>query len=172
MKIQEMQTLFDYNVWANNRILNACRQVSPEQYIAPANLSYGGLRGTLLHTLDAERGWRMRCQHNENAPDLVEADFPNLEGLQKFWAEEEAAWQGYLSGLTDENLTSVIRYTVDNGEVRQRVIWHCLVHVVNHGTQHRSESAILLTNYGSSPGDLDFTLFLTEKGYSTVTSGH
>jgi len=172
MKIQELQTLFAYNTWANNRILNACLQVTPEQLIAPANLSYGGLRGTLVHTLDAEHGWRMRCQHNQASEDLVESNFPNFETLQKYWAEEEAAWQGYLAGLTDEDLTTVIRYTVDNDEVRQRVIWHCLVHVVNHGTQHRSESAILLTNYGASPGDLDFTVFLLENGYSTSTSGH
>ena len=43
---------------------------------------------------------------------------------------------------------------------RDRILWHCLYHVVNHGTQHRSEAAALLTDYGSSPGDLDFTLFL------------
>ena len=71
--------------------------------------------------------------------------------------------RAYLASLQDDDLDGLLRYTTDQGERRERVLWHCLLHVVNHGTQHRSEAAALLTEYGSSPGDLDFTVFLNEK---------
>ena len=38
-----------------------------------------------------------------------------------------------------------------------------MAHVVIHGTQHRSEAAILLTTAGHSPGELDLIGFFREK---------
>jgi uncharacterized damage-inducible protein DinB len=37
--------------------------------------------------------------------------------------------------------------------------WQLMVHVVNHGTQHRSEAAALLTAEDRSPGELDLMDF-------------
>ncbi len=69
----------------------------------------------------------------------------------------------YLAHLTDADLASIVRYTTDEGDKRKRVLWHCLLHVVNHGTHHRSEAAEILTGHGYSPGELDFTAFLNEQ---------
>jgi uncharacterized damage-inducible protein DinB len=43
-----------------------------------------------------------------------------------------------------------------------RLRWHLLYHVFSHGIQHRSEAAAMLTDYGQSPGNIDFTIFLSE----------
>jgi uncharacterized damage-inducible protein DinB len=164
MNIQDILTIYDYNYWANKRILAGSAKVTQEQFDAPASFPYGGLRGTLLHILDAEWGWRNFLQHNDlTVPDLNKDDFPNHAALQERWIKEEQEMRVYLSGLHDEDLSVRRHYTNSAGEPRSRILWHCLVHVVNHGTQHRGEAAALLTDYGQSPGDLDFTLFLNEN---------
>ena len=163
MKIADVQLIYDYNYWARDRILTAAAQATAEQYAAPAPFPYGSLRGTLLHTLDAEKSWRHQLELGYWTPDLLEADYPTVAALQEAWQAEEQSMRAFLAGLTDADLERIVRYPVDEGVIRERVLWHCLVHVVNHGTQHRAEAAALLTGYGQSPGDLDMTLFLNER---------
>ncbi len=160
---QAILLLYDYNYWANRRILGMCAQVPREQFVATGAHGHSDLRGTLLHTLDTEYGWRMLCQHGQGTPVLEAADFPTPHALEQRWHAEEQAMRAYLSKLDDADLAGVIRYTADSGEPRERVLWHCLLHVLNHGTQHRSEAAVRLTELGYSPGDLDFTVFLNEQ---------
>lgn len=164
MNIRDIHLLYEYNYWANKKILAASSNVSDEQFIASASFPYGGLRGTLVHTLDAERGWHLLFENQPFGPDMNPEDFPTLQSIEMLWHEEETAMRAYLATLRDEDMESHLRYlTTDMGIQRDRILWHCLLHVVNHGTQHRSEAAALLTDYGHSPGDLDFTVFL--NGY-------
>lgn len=165
MNHQDVLLLYDYNYWATYRILAASAQVSSKQWVAPTLQSFGSLRGTLVHTLDSEHAWRMLLQHNtlDYFRAMQEEHFPTFALLEQRWNEEERSMRNYLASLTDEDLTGIVRYTTPEGEKRERVLWHCLFHLANHGTQHRSEAAAILTEYGHSPGGLDFTAFLNER---------
>ncbi len=161
MNIQDSLLMYDYNYWANKLILAAAEKVTEKQFLAPANFPYGGLRGTLVHIVDAEFGWRNFFQHdNWSAPELKAEEFPTLASVQARADQEEKEMRAYLATLKDKDINGHRYYTIPSGEKRDRILWHCLYHLVNHGTQHRSEAAALLTDYDSSPGDLDFTRFL------------
>jgi uncharacterized damage-inducible protein DinB len=165
MNISDLLILYDYNYWATGRILAASVNATEEQFLAPTTQSFGSLRATLVHILDAEYGWRMLCQHNSLAyfESIDQGNFPTRAALERKWHDEEQAMRDYLSQLRDNDLTRIVRYALDTGQKRERVLWHCLVHVVNHGTHHRSQAAAILKQYGHSPGELDFTVFLNER---------
>ena len=162
MNQNDIATLFDYNYWANGRILAAAAGVTPEQYAAPAPaLSHGSLRGTLVHTLGAEVNWRLRCQEGISPTVLLtEAELPTLEAVLARWRAEERAMRAYVASLTDDALLRTVSYRTIKGVPYENVLWTLLAHVVNHGTQSRAEAAVGLTMLGSSPGDLDLMLFL------------
>ncbi len=156
--------MYEYNSWANTRILETASGLSTAQFLEPvARLSHGSLRGTLVHALTAQWIWRNRCQGNSPQSVLPEADFPTLYALRTRWDDETPAMRSYLAGLSDADLGQTIRYTSTKGQAFENTLWHILLHVVNHSTQHRSEAAMLLTEWGRSPGDLDLIVFLREE---------
>ncbi len=164
MKHADVLTIYDYNYWANQRILDAAARVSQGQFVASGSFPWGGLRGTLAHILDAEYGWRSFFQQHHFPPDELKGeDFASLDDLVERWGKEEALMRDYLDSIDDAALASIVRYTNEEGAMRERLLWHCLYHVANHGTQHRAEAAALLTDLGQSPGDVDFTFFLTDS---------
>jgi uncharacterized damage-inducible protein DinB len=173
MKIDEIKLLYDYNDWADARILAACARVSPEQYAAPNSYGRGGLRATMVHMLDNIWQQRITLQgfYQEpladeaayDATELHEDAFPTLAVLRERWMIEQQEMRAYLDTLTEETLNGTIRYVIP-GAMREHVVWHILLDAfIIHATQHRSEAAALLTGYGQSPGDFDFTMFLNER---------
>lgn len=164
MKKEDISILFDYNWWANDLLLDAAGQVDLVWFVAPAPISHGSPRGTLIHVLSAEWVWRQRCQEGISPPSLLAEDqFPDLPSLRSFWEQEMRAMGDYLAGLDENDLNRPVRYTNTQGRKFETILWQILVHVVNHGTQFRSEAAVVLTQLGHSPGDLDFIAFLRQS---------
>ena len=163
MNKQDILVLYQYNQWANAKILNAAAHVTPEQFAAPAPFPHGGLRGTLVHALFAEWIWRKRWEGTSPTQRFNPADFPTVESLRTRWQEEEKQLMDFVSNVSEERLNSPFDYKNTAGKPFTQVMWQVMAHVVNHGTQHRSEAAAMLTDLGYSPGDLDLISFLTES---------
>jgi uncharacterized damage-inducible protein DinB len=162
MNKQDIQLLYKYNSWANELILRTAARISTEQFIASAAYSHRDLRATLAHTLFAEWIWRTRWEGSSPTKRINAEDFPDLASLVDRWLEEEAKLMSFVDSLTDEKLNSSFQYTTTEGTPRENILWQAMAHVVNHGTQHRSEAAAMLTELGQSPGNIDMIVFLRE----------
>ncbi len=164
MTVEEIRTLYEYNCWANQRVLATAMQVDDAMFAAKDQVSHGSLRGILVHTLAVEWLWRQRCYKGTSPPQYIPGEsFHQVESVRVAWVEEARAMRRYLAPLTDAELNDTVCYATRRGENCDRVLWQLLVHLVNHGTQHRAEAGVCLARLGHSPGDLDFVLWL-ERG--------
>jgi len=163
MNKQDILILYKYNQWANTLILNTASNVTQEQYLAPASFPHGGLRGTLVHALFAEWIWRNRWEGTSPNYRLKPEEFPTFEDLRKRWLEEEKSLMDFVDHVPDEKLNNTFSYNSTSGTLHKRVLWQAMAHLVNHGTQHRTEAAAILTDLGHSPGDIDIIYFLSES---------
>jgi uncharacterized damage-inducible protein DinB len=162
MHTSDIQTLYEYNCWANEHILVAATGVPAEQF-ASARLGYCGLRDTLVHIFSAERRWRWRWQGLPSTPMLAAEEVPTLLMLRDLWEQEKQQMRAYLSALHDSDLSEVFSYRTAKGRDISSVRWHTMAHMINHGTHHRAELALLLTQLGCSPGNIDLNVFVTER---------
>ena len=164
MNQADIAVLIRYNRWAWDRVLAQTALLAPDQYMALAPVPHGSLRGTLVHALSAEIIWRRRFEGESPTAFLAEIELPTFEGLQQRWRTEGQAFDVVATGLTDRKLNTILEYKTTRGTPMADLRWRVLAHMVNHGTQHRSEAAMLLTTYNRSPGDLDMIAFLRETG--------
>ena len=158
--LEYFKTLYDYNYWANTQILDAVEHVTDEQLFAPTHDSYGNLHGTLVHTMSAEWLWRMRWLGTSPKVTLHNEDFSSLAAIRSRWNEEEQQMRTFLASLNEKNVQRVVQYTNIRGQTYSAPLWQLMMHLVNHGTQHRSEAATILTDLGHSPGDIDMLVFV------------
>lgn len=162
MILNVLRDLYTYSAWANTRVLDTAERLGPDQFTAEAGPSHGSLRNTLVHQMSGQWIWLERWRGRSPERTLSRKDFPDLASLRARWDQVELDTHSLVADLTEEQLGGVISYTTTEGWERAYPLWQLLVHQANHATQHRSEAAVMLTNFGHSPGDLDYVVYLAE----------
>jgi uncharacterized damage-inducible protein DinB len=143
-----------FHAWANDRILTTAGDLSDEDFRRPATFDHDSAFGTLRHIVDVDWSWREYCIGNDVGDTYAwdhGFDLDDLPALHAFCLDEDARLRGYVSSLDHAALNEPTKVGDDLTVPR----WLIVAHVVNHGTQHRSELARYLTECGHSPGDLD-----------------
>lgn len=162
MSIAHFSTLFDYQYWANHRIADAAARLTEEQRHARP-FAIDSIHVTLVHLVATDWLWRQRRQGESPVSLPQVAEISTFEDLLQRWAEEEAAMRAYLTTLADTDLDRAVTYRTMSGQTWSQPVWQILAQMLNHGTQHRSEVAAMLTEMGASPGNLDFFVYLRER---------
>jgi len=165
MLIETIYSLYQYNRWANQRILQAAAGPTAEQLAAPAAASFDSLRDTLVHTMSAEWIWLSRWQGTSPRAMFDPNDFPTLASIQTRWNIIEEESQQFIERLKPEMLAEIVTYVNTRGEKWAYALWQQMIHQVNHATQHRSEAAVILTQMGHSPGAMDYLFFVDQQSH-------
>jgi len=157
---EAIRTLYQYNTWANTRILDTAAHLGPEQLVAPGGASFDSVRDTLVHTMEAQWLWLERWNGRSPKAMRPAREFGELGSIRARWAVIDADTHAFVAGLDEARLGTVVEYTNTEGARWAYPLWQQMLHQVNHATQHRSEAAVMLTQFGHSPGWLDFLYFI------------
>ena len=160
---QHFRTLAHYNMWANQRLYDACAKLSDEAYKKRRAAFFGGLHGVLNHILVGDRIWLARLQGYDAGIERLDiALYEDLEVLRAARDGEDIAINDYVRRLSEDDLASPISYRALNGDPHADALHELLTHLFNHQTHHRGQAHDLLSQTAVAPPSLDLIQFLRE----------
>ena len=153
MDADPLAALVRFHAYANRRIIETAAELSDDELRRPGPLDHGTAFQTLRHLVDVDWSWREFCIGNDVGPTYVwdRVALEDLASIDGFSAEEDARLLAYVRSMDDASLAEPLALS----DGTSAPTWLIVAHVVNHGTQHRSELARFFTDLGHSPGELD-----------------
>ncbi|MGH9774133.1 MAG: DinB family protein [Candidatus Acidiferrales bacterium] len=155
MNARELRFLYDYNAWANQRVLEACAALSDAQIAQDLHASFQSIRGTLAHIMGGEWVWLERCEGRTVASMPQAEEFATLTDIRSRWAAIEKQLMKLVQTLAEADLSRKIEYRNFAGNPFAYPLGAILQHVVNHSTYHRGQIANLLRQIGAAPRATD-----------------
>ena len=158
--------IFRHNSMMNRRLVDACRRLSPEQLAATAPGTYGTVGATLVHIANAQEGYAARLLDIERPERLSDDPFPGLDAVAARLAHGDAQLE---QAATETGKTGPERKVKVTGDDPPGTWWMpvslFLLQAVNHGTEHRSQVATILTQLGVEPPAMDGWTYFFESGH-------
>ncbi len=164
MAVQTAGRLFAFNMWAWKRVFPSLAALPEEEYFAERPFFWHSLHGLAVHGFSSERNWLLRSRDGRSPQPATAGEFPTFAALHSAWEPLWDAWQAYLGSLESSSLTSTVTYRNDEGAGFSILLDDVLRHVVNHGTEHRSQMTPVLAQLGHPTEPLDYAYFaITER---------
>jgi len=169
MNREDVQLLFEYDRWANARVIQVTAALSAEQFARDLGGSFRSVRDTLVHIFGGE--WIWLHYWREASPSFAflaelrsrrdalfnPAAIPSFAAVQAKWAEVEKEQLEFVNGVTDESLGKLLPF-----RTTEVPLAHLMQHMANHSTYHRGQVALMMRQLGAEPVATDFHVFLVE----------
>jgi uncharacterized damage-inducible protein DinB len=148
---------FRHHIWANERIIDECEPLTPEQLKTPVPGAYGSIIDTLRHAVRSDV-WYLSFFRDDQTPPDGELSLAELRSLN---ARNGTAWTEVLARELDPDEEIA---EIDDGWELHSPVGVRLAQVVHHGTDHRSQVCSALTSLGVTPPEIDVWAFARASG--------
>ncbi|HKW68804.1 MAG TPA: DinB family protein [Terriglobales bacterium] len=169
MNRDDIQLLYEYDRWANNRVLQRASALSAEEFTRDLGGSFRSVRDTLVHIIGGEwiwlKYWKAPSLGSAFLTDLkAQRDalfnpdaFPNVTTVQLEWAEVEKEQTAFVNQVTNELLQKMVPFRATLVRLA-----HLMQHLANHSTYHRGQVALMMRQLEAEPVATDLHVFLEE----------
>lgn len=160
--------LYGYH-FAENRTLwdEYVSRLDDVAFTADATYSHGSVREQVLHLAAVDDAWFGQLAGGQEAPPEPGQD-AGREEIRAYADGVERRVRAWLADLRDDML---LERPWTEGEDKDLVLWQVLVHVVNHGTDHRAQLLRQLNDLGVATVSQDYVFYAYDNPIGGADGG-
>jgi uncharacterized damage-inducible protein DinB len=159
MNASAFRHFYDYHFTENRKIWESyITQLTHEQFTRHADYSHGSVRDQIVHLISCDDTWFSELRGAEPSDPPPAANFDDREIIRAHWDRVEQSMRHYLAALRDEMLFD--KPIKEPEEDKDLIVWQVLLHVVNHGTDHRAQLLRLLNDLGVKTTSQDYIFYV------------
>jgi len=155
-----IHTTFEYHYSMTRHVWDSIAQINEEQFLSEAAYSRGSIRNLMVHLANSDRRWLAGLKNLPDVPMLRFEDYPTRAAARVLFEQVAHDVTEYVAGLAEADLE-------ENPHGMPGPRWQALLHMVNHGTDHRAIVLERLHALGAPTFEQDFILWLWGKKRSS-----
>jgi uncharacterized damage-inducible protein DinB len=157
MNASAFRHFYEYHFAENRKIWDSyVTQLSHKQFTQAVDYSHGSVRDQIVHLISADDTWFSALRGLEIPEVLNPTNFQDRQSIRAHWDNVEQNMRDYLAQLRDDMLFDKPL----KGEDKVLILWQVLLHVANHGTDHRAQLLRLLSDLGVKTTSQDYIFYI------------
>ncbi len=158
MELELIKTFIEYHVGITRHVWDSIDQIAEGQFLADDSYSKGSLRNLMVHLANTDLNWLTVLK---NLPDIrpqlkKREEYPDRASARAYWESVAKELSEYVNDLSEAELN-------ENPKAVPAPRWQVLLHIVNHGTDHRSTVLQKLTKLDAPTFEQDFMIWLLKR---------
>jgi uncharacterized damage-inducible protein DinB len=158
----DVVALFAYDRWANAKVLDACLELTAEQYGAEPVPGWSSVRSTVYHIVMATEFNLRTLAGGPEDRIPTEAEASTVDDAVRLLERAYRRFEELRPTLTPERLNTVLTLRAV-GRTFTLPRWAILRHIVNHSSYHRGQAASKLKRFGIEQQITDFFWWVIEQ---------
>ncbi len=154
--VEMVRTFIEYHIVMTRRVWGSIEQLSDEQFLAEDSYSRGSIRNMMVHLASVDRRWLTGLKNLPDVGHLKFEDYPTRAAARQLFEQVAKELLEYTQQVSESELNE---NAVDMPSAR----WEILLHIANHGTDHRATVLQQLHEYGAPSFGQDYILWRWEQ---------
>jgi len=154
--VDSLKTFIEYHLDMTRRVWDSIANITDEQFLADDSYSRGSIRNLMVHISSTDRRWLAGLQRGPDVGHLKFEDYPTRAAARELFETVANEFSAYIASVTQEELDQKPpAFTHPSSAV--------LLHLANHGTDHRSTVLQRLAEFGAPTFDQDYIIWLWSR---------